>query len=249
MTPIYEATVLLAVSAPDDEGLKGGGLSKLASQFGAATEALDLGGSSNQSAEAIATLQSRIVTENYIRDENLLPILFAGRWDSVKGDWKESAFRKRPTLWDGTKYFANKVRVVTEDKRTSLVTLTISWKNKEQAARWASDLVARTNSYMQQKALDVSSRHIEYLNEELKHTSALEIQQAIFRLLETEIKKTMLARGNPEYAFKTLDPAVVPEEIARPKRSLIIAFGAVGGTLVGTMLALLMYAQPGSRRL
>jgi uncharacterized protein involved in exopolysaccharide biosynthesis len=243
MTPIYEATVVLAISTPDDESLKSGGLSKLASQFGAASDILDFGGSSNRSAESVATLQSRVLTETYIREQNLLPILFAAQWDSVKGEWKKSGDEKPPSLWDGNKVFAKKIRLVTEDKKTGLVTLTIAWKNKQQAAQWASDLVARANSYLQQKALDESSRHIQYLNEELKRTNVLELQQAIFRLLEVEIKKTMLARGNPEYAFKTIDPAVVPQEVARPKRSLIVAVGGVGGLLVGVMIALVRYAS------
>jgi uncharacterized protein involved in exopolysaccharide biosynthesis len=247
MTPIYEATVVLAISTPDEESLKGGGLSKLASQFGAASDILDFGGSSNQSAEAIATLQSRVLTETYLREQNLLPVIFASQWDAAKGTWKTSSLEKQPTLWDGNKYFAKKIRLVTEDKKTGLVTLTISWKNKQQAAQWATDLVARANSYMQQKALDVSARHIEYLNDELKRTSVLELQQAIFRLLEVEIKKTMLARGNPEYAFKTIDPAVVPQEVTRPKRLLIVAFGLAGGLLVGIMLALVRYAPPRAR--
>lgn len=249
MTPIYEATVLLAVTTPDDQGLKGQGLSKLASQFGAAADILDFGGSSNQKAEAVATLQSRVLTETYIREQNLLPILFASKWDATRGDWKSTDPEKRPTLWDGNKLFDKKIRVVSEDKKSGLVNLTIAWENKEQAARWATDLVARTNAYLREKALDVSSRHIEYLNEELKHTNVLELQGAIFRLLEVEIKKTMIARGNNEYAFKTIDPAVVPQERARPKRLLIWAFGTLGGLVLGAMLALVRNTQQPSRPL
>jgi uncharacterized protein involved in exopolysaccharide biosynthesis len=244
MTPIYEATVLLGVTTQDDQGVKGQGLSKLASQFGAAADILDFGGFSNQKAEAVATLQSRVLTETYIREQNLLPILFAAKWDATRGEWKTKDPEKRPTLWDGNKLFDKKIRTVTEDKRSGLVSLTISWKNKEQAAQWATDLVARTNAYLREKALATSSRHIEYLNEELKHTSVLELQGAIFRLLEVEIKKTMIARGNDEYAFKTIDPAVVPREKSRPQRLLISAFGTLAGVFVGAMLALIRNTPP-----
>ena len=77
------------------------GLSKLASQFGGVADILSFGGSSNQKAEAIAILQSRVLTETYIREQNLLPILFASKWDATKGEWKARDPAKWPTLWDG----------------------------------------------------------------------------------------------------------------------------------------------------
>lgn len=234
MTPIYTATVLLAITTQDDSAIKGQGLSKLASQFGAAADILNFGGQSDPRAEAIATLQSRVLTETYIREQNLLPVLFASKWDASRGQWNPGA--KQPTLWDANKLFNRKIRTVSEDKKTSLVTLTISWQDKELAAKWATGLVARTNEYLRENALEVSKRHIDYLTEELKHTNALELQEAIYRLLEAEIKKTMLARGNTEYAFNTIDPAVVPEERSRPLRLLIGAYGILGGLFLGVIL-------------
>ena len=35
----------------------------------------------------------------------------------------------------------------------------------------------------------------------------------------------MLAEVRPEYVFKTIDPAVVPEEKSKPSRALICALG------------------------
>ena len=46
----------------------------------------------------------------------------------------------------------------------------------------------------------------------------------------------MLAQVRPEYVFKTIDPAVVPEEKSEPKRALI----CVLGTLLGGMLSVLI---------
>jgi LPS O-antigen subunit length determinant protein (WzzB/FepE family) len=45
----------------------------------------------------------------------------------------------------------------------------------------------------------------------------------------------MLAKVRQEYAFKTIDPAVVPEVKSEPKRALI----CVLGTLLGGMFAVL----------
>lgn len=250
MTPIFDSTALLAVTTQDDSAIKGtSGLSKIASQFGMASDMLDFGGSSDQKAEAIATLASRVLLETYIREQNLLPILFAEKWDAQKGEWKEKDPAKQPTVWDGYKLFNKKIRTVTEDKKTGLVQFAISWKDRNLAAKWANDIVARTNAYLRNKALDTSSRHINYLNDELKRTNVLELQEAIYRLLEIEIKKTMLARGNEEYSFKTIDPAVVPQERSRPRRWLIITFGTVTGLFLGVVVALLRKTPvPGGMR-
>jgi uncharacterized protein involved in exopolysaccharide biosynthesis len=42
--------------------------------------------------------------------------------------------------------------------------------------------------------------------------------------------------------FKTLDPAVVPEEKAKPKRALIVVLGGILGGMLGVMLVLIRYA-------
>lgn len=49
----------------------------------------------------------------------------------------------------------------------------------------------------------------------------------------------MLANVRDEYAFKVIDPAVMPEyrDIVRPRRALMLALGLVMGSLFGMMVA------------
>jgi uncharacterized protein involved in exopolysaccharide biosynthesis len=53
---------------------------------------------------------------------------------------------------------------------------------------------------------------------------------------------------NQEYVFKTLDPAVVPEEKAKPKRALIVVLGGILGGMLGVMLVLLRHALRRERK-
>src|SRR5579883_1257714 len=85
--PIYEAKVVMLVSA-DENNNKLQNLAGIASQLGLGALGLGAGLNSNHKAEALATIQSRILTEAYIRDKNLLPILFAKDWDPVRKQWK-----------------------------------------------------------------------------------------------------------------------------------------------------------------
>lgn len=237
ITPTYRAEVLLSPVEPDGPKANLGGL---ASQLGAfASLAGVSGGKGSEKEEALATLQSRLLTDTFVSEEHLLPILFADKWDAAKQGWKTSDPKKIPTLWDANKLFTKSIRQVVQDRKTSLVTLNIVWEDPKVAAAWANDLVRRTNLYLRSKAITRSNTNIDYLKDQLTKTSVVEIHQALNSLIEDEIKKVMLAQGTEEYAFSVVDPAVVPEERIAPKRTLITLGGAVLGFLVSAMLAMI----------
>ncbi len=64
------------------------------------------------------------------------------------------------------------------------------------------------------------------------------LQESIGRLLEAELPKLMLAKGNEEFAFKIVDPAVAPRERVRPKRALTAIIGTILGGLLGIFIVL-----------
>jgi LPS O-antigen subunit length determinant protein (WzzB/FepE family) len=67
--------------------------------------------------------------------------------------------------------------------------------------------------------------------------------QAIFyQLIEEQTKTLMLAEVKEEFAFKTIDPAVVPEEKAGPKRALQCILAALLGVMLGVAMVLVRYA-------
>jgi len=48
----------------------------------------------------------------------------------------------------------------------------------------------------------------------------------------------MIAEGSKDYAFKMIDPAVVPEVKTKPKRFLIIGVGFALGFIISSLYAL-----------
>jgi uncharacterized protein involved in exopolysaccharide biosynthesis len=233
----YEATVIL--SPVTDEGNVGGKLSmvtSLMSQLGVA--ALAGGGSGNgRRAESLALLQSGVLTERYIRENQLLPVLFPKQWDTEKGRWRPTDPAKIPEEWDGNRAF-RKIRNVADDAKTGLVKLTITWTDPKAAARWANDLVKLTNEQARARVISEAQRNITYLNEQAGKTTVAELRQAIYQLLEQEMKKEMLARGDDQYALRVIDPAEAPRRPTTPGPMLWALAGLGGGLLLAVVITL-----------
>jgi uncharacterized protein involved in exopolysaccharide biosynthesis len=237
-TPVYRASVVMSPAASSRAPMPGsnilGQLGGLASLAGVSLEARD-----STTEEALAVLRSREFIEHFISDHDLLPQLFPRHWYSIVGKSLVPSGR-RPTLGKGFKYFNNEVLSVSRDKRTGLVVLAIDWREPNEAARWANELVGRLNSEMRLRAESNATAYTEYLEKELSTTQLVETRQAISRLMEVQINQKMVASVTPEYAFRTVDRALPPDVDDRvsPKRLLIVAVGAVLGLLLGSVLPL-----------
>jgi uncharacterized protein involved in exopolysaccharide biosynthesis len=232
LTHWYRSEVLLAPAEKQvmNTGIMGqlGGLAGLAG--------ISVGGGG--SVEALAVLNSRDFTREFIEEQNLLPVLFADRWDEEKERWLEEDPELWPDVNDAVLYFNSSLRSISEDRQTGLVTLAVEWTDRELAARWASLLVVRLNDYMRTRALREAQANIEYLQAELTATSSFALQQAIGNLLEREHQKLMLARGNDEFSFRVIDSAVVPDSPSRPNRRLMVIVATLFGGVIAVFFVL-----------
>lgn len=237
MTPKYRAEVLVA---PAEESKSGGGLAALAGQFGGLAEiaGVNLGNNGSGKEEAIAYLKSRVFMESYIREKNLLPILFSSKWDTTSSKWRVEDPKDIPTLWDAYEYFKNIVSI-NSDKKTGLISLSVEWRDREQAVEWANDLLKRANASLRQKAIAETEVSLDYLEKELQKTSVVEVQQAIFKIIESQVKTKMMANVQEQFAFKVIDPAALMGERAysKPQRPVFMATGLIGGLMLGMMVA------------
>ncbi len=236
--PSYQADVLLA---PVKHSGGAGGLQALSGQLGgiASLAGVSLGGDSEE-ASSVAMLKSRLLATQLIEEENLLPVLFAKKWDAARKQWKSGAADESPTVWDGERRFSKKVRRVSEDRKTGLVTLTVVWTDPGMASHWATELVSRTNRLVRARAIETAQTNITYLRQQLDVTNIVEVRQSIYRLLEEQLKQMMLAQGDNEYAFKVLDPAVSPRKPSGPGAAVLTVAGALLGGLIACALVLLL---------
>ena len=239
--PVYRAATVMVPAVSERNGL-GASLGSALGQLGglASIAGLNLGGGGNvETEEALAVLKSREFTEAFIRERQLMPLLFPTKWDEQRGAWKADV--KPPTPAQAYKYFNKKIRSVLQDKKTGLITLQIDWHDRQQAATWANELVERLNAEMRSRAIEQANASVGYLERELKATSTVATQEAINRLIESQIKQRMLANVTKEYAFRIVDRAMAPDrdDPIRPRRRIVVAVGTLLGVVVGTAGVLL----------
>lgn len=182
--------------------------------------------------ESRAFLQSRSLVEAFIKRYELLPELYRNA-------------KKPSTMWRAVQKFRKGILSIREDTRKGITTVSVEWTDANTAARWANDLVALVNELLRTRAMDEAKRNIAYLNKQVAGTNVVELQRVMYNLIENETKTLMLANVRVEYAFEIVDPAVAPEIRTRPQRTLIVAFGAALGFLIGAIAA---FAHSARRR-
>lgn len=241
---MYEASVTIAPVSTNG-GLLGGesGLGSIGSELGglAAIAGFSMGGDSRKF-ESLSVLQSAALTEEYIRQNNLLPELFHAQWDAARQRWKSTAPKSIPTLWKANQRFKSAVRSVSTDAKTGIVTVKITWRDPVLAATWANGIVALTNDYLRNKAIAEDERNLAYLQMQSEKSNVVELKQAIDAVIVQEIKSEMFARGTHEFAFKVLDPAEAPEKASSPKKILWLLAGAIGGFMISSLVVLMRFA-------
>lgn len=251
---IYQASVLVAPA--NDEG----GSSGLSGQLGglASLAGINLGGGgSNQTVIARETLQSRAFLTNFIHKHQLaVPLIAVKGWSSQKqgwqynyeiynpetGEWLDDQKGKSfaPTDWDLVKAFKDNHLSVSENKDTGMLTISIRNLSPIAAKEWAGLLVADINEHMRREDVGTSEARIAYLEAKLGETNIAGMQQVFYQLIESETRTVMLANAQPEYVFKTIDPAVVPQEKSEPKRALIVVVATMSGGMLGVFIVFII---------
>lgn len=240
MTPVYQAAAVLAPANRDRNGSLGSGLGSLGS-LASIVGIGSMGGT--QTEEALAVLRSREFSEGFITDHNLMPVLFARKWDVRSKSWRVAP-DKQPTLAKAYKRL-NELRTAVEDKKSGLIKVQLEWVDPQQGATLVNAMVSRLNAVMRARAIEKSDAYIGYLQQELGETAAVETRAAIGRLMESQINQRMLANVADEYAFSVVDKALVPDidDPVRPQKLLLVALGATAGLIVGVVAVFVRHAS------
>jgi uncharacterized protein involved in exopolysaccharide biosynthesis len=234
---VYRAEVILAPTAAGDQ--KGDGIGKALGSFGglASFAGVSLsGGGSNE--ENLAVLKSRDFLWKFVQEKKLLPILFEDEWDKGANRWKESNPKKQPGQLRLHRLFVKGgLMTIGTEKKTSLITVSIEWKDPKLAAEWANSLVDYLNQYLAERSIQRSERNLKYLNEALSKAQVEDFRKALLDLITQDTKNAMLATAQKDFGFKVIDPAIEPDRKAKPQRTIIVLLTAFLAGFVAVLIA------------
>ncbi|MGS0724737.1 Wzz/FepE/Etk N-terminal domain-containing protein, partial [Shewanella sp. 0m-11] len=254
----YKSEALLAPASEEQNG----GLSALAGQFGglASMAGINLGGGGgvDKTQMAIEVIKSRQFASQFIQSHNILPDLMAAdKWDMANDTlvyddelynpqtktWVrevKAPFKPEPSMQEAFKEFT-KVIAVNSAKDTGMVTISVEHLSPSVAQQWVTWLIQDINKVMKERDVAEAIRSSEFLQNQIARTNVADIRTILYQLIEEQTKTIMFAEVRDEYVFKTIDPALVPEEKAGPKRALICVLGTMLGGMLAVMIVLIRH--------
>lgn len=177
----------------------------------------------------IATLESRKFLGNYIRNQNLMPILFQQHWDEGNKAW---LIDPPPSEKSAINVLKSNLSIK-EDTVSGLITVSVEWSNPQFATKVANEVIEHLNQQLREQAVADSKKKIGYLERELAKTTLQDMRAVLYNLLESENQKAMLANVNDDFALRVIDPAVEPSIPYKPNRKLIVVMGVLFGGVIG----------------
>lgn len=220
-TPLYRAEVTIRPIQDRQQGAA----SALMGQLGgiASLAGINLPGGGGD--DLLPVLRSRLLAQEFIRLHNL---------DRVILDTSDPS----PSMWKAVDAFKKNILTITEDRRSGTVGVSVTWTDPKVAAEWANAFVTLADKQIRARDKLDAERSLKYLQDQVTKTKVLEMQRALYSLIENETRTLMLADARENYALTILDPAFVPEYRVSPKRTMIAVLGAIVGALLGLLYAL-----------
>ena len=253
----YKATVLLAPAQSDSSDLSGalGQLGGLASLAG-----VDIGGGDSSEAQmAQEIMKSWSFIDVFIAENNISVEVYAAEgwsrgsnelqidddiYDAETKTWlvenDNTGEVGPPSSWVLFQAFSERL-VVSENKKSGLVSVSIEYYSPQIAKQWLDMYVAAINAHMQQRQMEKVTNNINYLQAQIEKTSIAEMREVFYTIIAEQTKNKMLSEASPEYAFVAVSPSMVPEEKSQPERAFICIIGTLLGGILSVLLVLVMH--------
>jgi len=239
LTEYYRAEILMTPAQDTNSSA----LSSLTGQLGGLSSFIGLPASSAEMNiyTSLAILHSRTFTDIFIREKDILPLLFPEAWDDNKGDWRST---NPPTKASADLIF-KKIRFTNYDNQENLITFAIEWTDPLTAAKWANEYIELLNDYIRKQAVVEAESSIGFLQNKLEQTSVVDLRTVLYGMIEQQTQTVMLADAREEYAFKIIDAAVVPDERIRPNKTIILIIATFAGFALSLFYAVFsIYTLP-----
>ena len=179
----------------------------------------------NHQDRIIARMRSNKFTLKFIKDNELLPIIFSKRWNKERKQWKDGF---KPNLTMASEIFKQEICRIHRNEENNLMIITIKLGDPQIAADIANKFVKNFNQYLRRSDMNTADKKIAFLRKTLEQTDFLEMQKSLYRLIEVQLVIKMLASSKEQYAIEVLDPAIPSLYKSSPAKKKITLLTFIG---------------------
>ena len=220
MTKIYESkAVITPVEAPAAQS----GMGALTAQFGIMTPQ-----SANVS-EIVGLLKSNVLMQRVMEKGKFYDILFDK--DDLKGKTENEK------SWKGIRLLKEGILKVTENKKDNIISISAQYKDPVIAQKVASTTLSELTEYMTTEAKRVADANKIHLDTQMVGTADPFVRQKIYALIAQQIETAMMSAAKENFAFKVIDPPMVPDKKVKPKRTTMVLLAFIVSLMIGVFAA------------
>ncbi|NNK33119.1 MAG: chain-length determining protein [Xanthomonadales bacterium] len=183
----------------------------------------------------LARLRSRHFTMRFLDEYNVFRHFYPEQWLAAEQRWVDGFTPNRGEVFTR---FRDEVRSIDRDEETDIISVAMVWPDAAVARDWANAYVTSFNTYTRERTMEDVRRKQAFLEQELRRSEVLELQQSIYRLIEAQTAIAMLASAREEYALEIIDPAALPYRSFTLSRKKRVVLGTVTGLLLATFAVL-----------
>ncbi|MBW7835275.1 MAG: hypothetical protein H3C28_01360 [Sphingomonadales bacterium] len=201
-------------------------------------------------------IYSREIANILSADHKLMRVIYRSEWDPETSQWKHpkgilssliaplKAILGVPSReWQAPNgarlqdYIKANVKLE-ENPRKSTVTINYTNPDPQFAVRFVNTLHKATDERLRQRALERSTKYINYLSNKLQSTTVTEYRAALVAILSDQEKLSMIASSNVPYAAESLGSAIASLKPTQPRPHLVLMAGVSIGLIVGILIVL-----------
>ncbi|KZN68463.1 Wzz/FepE/Etk N-terminal domain-containing protein [Pseudoalteromonas luteoviolacea] len=253
---IYKSEAILA-PANESQGNVGG----IGGQFGglASLAGINLDGNSiDKKTIALEVLKSRAFLMEFIERNDLkIQLMAVNGWDratdtfsydpevfdTAESKWVrevEAPFQPEPSLLEAQQHFLENNLYISESEEAGFILIGVKHYSPILAKEIVDKLISSINMKMRENDIYESEASIKYLNNVLEDTNVFDLKSMFYKLIEEQYQTKMIANVRVDYVLRVIDPAVVEEEKASPRRGGIVVMFMTVGLLLGLALSLVV---------
>ena len=170
-------------------------------------------------------------------DESKQSIFNEKMFDVKKGEWTEGM---KPSKFQAYLVYKNSFEVY-NPKLSNFINLKMEHGSPIFAKEFLELIIREMNEISRQRDLQQSSEALSYLYDQLGSVQQSDVQVAISQLIESQLKKQMLANVSANYALRIIDSPYEAELRESPKRKNILIIGTFLGILIGIIFVLMQH--------